>query len=176
MDDAARNEPAPDALLSPELAQRGVGLRPATDDDRAFVSELYVSHRWAEMAVTGWPEDARRTFLEDQARLQAAHYAHHYHDAQFLIITVDGTAAGRLYLFHRNATDLRIVEIGLVPAFQGQGIGTALLRRVQEIADSAGKSCSIHVEAQNPARRLYSRLGFVEAGEHGPYRLMEWRR
>jgi ribosomal protein S18 acetylase RimI-like enzyme len=42
-------------------------------------------------------------------------------------------------------------------------------------ADAAGKAVSIHVEKNNPARRLYERLGFVVAGEQGVYDRLEWR-
>ncbi len=34
---------------------------------------------------------------------------------------------------------------------------------------------SIHVEHDNPARRLYDRLGFQHVDTNGVYHLMEWR-
>lgn len=40
-------------------------------------------------------------------------------------------------------------------------------------AGRSGRTLSIHVEMNNPARRLYERLGFRAAGEHGVYVLME---
>ncbi|WP_245262846.1 GNAT family N-acetyltransferase [Mesorhizobium sp. LSHC432A00] len=39
-------------------------------------------------------------------------------------------------------------------------------------AAAAGKSVSIHVEKNNPARRLYKRLGFTVAEDKGVYDLM----
>ena len=41
-------------------------------------------------------------------------------------------------------------------------------------ARAAGKALTIHVEKNNPAMRLYRRLGFVPTGEHGVYDLMRW--
>jgi ribosomal protein S18 acetylase RimI-like enzyme len=38
-----------------------------------------------------------------------------------------------------------------------------------------GRFVSIHVEAFNPALRLYERLGFREAGRTHVYLLMEWK-
>jgi Phage Tail Collar Domain len=39
--------------------------------------------------------------------------------------------------------------------------------------EDGGCKLSIHVEMNNPARRLYERLGFRPAGEHGVHVLME---
>ena len=169
-------EPEPAAFLPALLGEAGVSLRPQTEADLEFVRDLYVSHRWEELqAVPNWTDEQRLAFLRDQARLQWRHYAEFYYDAQFLIVEKNGERIGRLYLFHHNKTDLHIVEIGLLPVWRGCGFGTALLTRVQEYARSVGKNCTIHVEANNPARRLYRRLGFTETKAEGPYFLMNWR-
>ena len=60
-----------------------------------------------------------------------------------------------------------------MPEFRGRGIGTALVTELFAEADASGRSVSIHVERNNPARRLYERLGFQDVGEHGVYQLME---
>jgi ribosomal protein S18 acetylase RimI-like enzyme len=60
-----------------------------------------------------------------------------------------------------------------MPEFRGRGIGTALVTQLFAEADASGRSVSIHVESNNPARRLYVRLGFQGVGEHGVYKLME---
>jgi ribosomal protein S18 acetylase RimI-like enzyme len=65
------------------------------------------------------------------------------------------------------------MDIALAPSFRGRGIGTSLLRGLMDEADSSARKLSIHVEMNNPARSLYSRLGFGPAGEHGVYILME---
>ena len=80
--------------------------------------------------------------------------------------------AGRLYVA-RWEDEIRIVDIALLPAFRGRGIGGALLGDLIAEADAAGKPLSIHVEQNNPARSLYERLGFEEAGEFGVYVLMK---
>lgn len=151
-----------------------VALRPQGADDLPFMRTLYLSHRWEEMSATGWPEATRRAFLEDQFRLQWLHYSNHYNQADFLVVELDGQPAGRLYLYNAHPTELRIVEIGLMPEWRGHGVGGALLRAVQEYAGQAGKFCSINVEQSNKARHLYERLGFRKISENGPYMLMEW--
>lgn len=147
-------------------------LRPVSDADRAFLVELYASTREEELAHVPWDDAARRAFVEHQFAAQDAHYRGNYPGASLDVIEVDGVAAGRLYV-HRGESDIRIMDIALAPAFRGRGIGTALLRGLTEEADASGRKLSIHVEANNPARSLYDRLGFEPAGEHGVYVLME---
>jgi ribosomal protein S18 acetylase RimI-like enzyme len=87
------------------------------------------------------------------------------------VIVSGGQSAGRLYVA-RWEDEIRIVDIALLPEFRGRGIGGSLLADLIAEADAAGKPLSIHVEQNNPARSLYDRLGFEEAGEHGVYVLM----
>ena len=66
------------------------------------------------------------------------------------------------------------IDIALLPAFRGRGIGSALITGLFAEADGALLPVRIHVEHANPAQRLYQRLGFAFAGEAGGvYRLME---
>ena len=153
----------------------GVALRPMTDDDLPFSADLYASIRADELAQTGWPIAAQRAFLDSQHAAQHAHYRQHYAAAARLIIERNGVPVGRLYLFE-GASDVRIVDIALLPAARGGGVGGALLDTIRASAAAAGKTVSIHVERANPARRLYERQGFrVVDAERGPYDLMEWR-
>jgi ribosomal protein S18 acetylase RimI-like enzyme len=147
-------------------------LRPVSDADRAFLVELYASTREDELAHVPWDDAARSAFVEHQFAAQDAHYRGNYPGAALDVIEVDGARAGRLYV-HRGPSDIRIMDIALAPEFRRRGIGTALLRELMEEADSSQRKLSIHVEVNNPARSLYERLGFLPAGEHGVYVLME---
>lgn len=147
-------------------------LRPVAEADRAFLVELYGSTREDELAQVDWDEGVRRAFVQQQFAAQDAHYRANYPGATLDVIEVDGSPAGRLYV-HRGPSDIRIMDIALAPAFRRQGIGTSLLRSLMEEADASARKLSIHVEMNNPARSLYDRLGFVPAGEHGVYVLME---
>jgi ribosomal protein S18 acetylase RimI-like enzyme len=141
------------------------------EGDRDFLVELYGSVREPELAHVPWDEATRRAFVEQQFAAQDAHYREHYPGATLDVIEVDGEPAGRLYV-HRGPRDIRIMDIALAPAFRDRGIGTDLLRSLIAEADASGRMLSIHVEGNNPARRLYERLGFWQAGEHGVYLLM----
>lgn len=167
---------APVFIPGSALAALGISVRPETEADAAFVCRLYCEMRWEELAVVqGWTNEQKLGFLAQQYEAQRRHYANAYFDAEFLVIERDGAPVGRLYLYRGDPADIRIVDIGLLIAERNKGLGRLILEAVFDEARREGRSASIHVEVFNPARRLYDRLGFVEKGEHGPYRLMEWR-
>ena len=56
-------------------------------------------------------------------------------------------------------------QIQLEPEFQGHGLGTEILRSLQQSAQFAGAQLSLHVLKVSPALRLYERLGFNIVGE-----------
>lgn len=59
------------------------------------------------------------------------------------------------------------------PDHQGRGLGTELLRRVLARADARRLPVRLQVLKGNPARRLYRRLGFVDAAETETHHVME---
>jgi ribosomal protein S18 acetylase RimI-like enzyme len=148
-------------------------LRPIRPADDAFLARVYASSRAEELAITDWSEELKANFCRSQFDAQSAYYAANYPDASFQIIERDGWPIGRLYVA-RWETEIRIVDITLLPEFRGSGIGTKLLRDLQTEARSAGKSLTIHVERFNRALGLYQRLGFEEVEDKGVYLLMRW--
>jgi len=165
MDDPASRWPAAAAV--------GLAFRPVTDDDLPFLSQLYGSTRADELAPLPWTEAQKADFLAMQFSAQHDHYRRHYPDADFLVIARGGSPAGRLYV-DRWAREHRIIDIALMPAHRGQGLGTALMGDLLAEAAAAGKCVTIHVEKNNPAMRLYGRLGFVAIEDKGVYDLMRW--
>ncbi|MEA2883890.1 MAG: hypothetical protein QOH32_3146 [Bradyrhizobium sp.] len=149
-------------------------FRPATDADLPLLARVYASTRAEELAPLPLSEAQKAAFLEAQFQLQHAHYRKYYPKADWLVIARDGVDIGRLYI-ERWPTQHRIIDIALLPEYRGAGAGEALLRDLMDEAASAGKAVSIHVEKQNPAMRLYRRLGFVTEEDKGVYDLMRWR-
>ena len=130
-------------------------LRPAEEKDQEFLYQVkkqsnigYISDLW------GWDEDfQRREFARDFQQIR-----------EFSVITVDGADAGFLQL--QSGSDfLNVAEIHLLPPFQGQGIGSAVLRDVQ--ADAEGLPVLIGCfRANKRAYQLYQRLGFAPITEN----------
>jgi ribosomal protein S18 acetylase RimI-like enzyme len=151
----------------------GLTCRSMTDADLPFLFSLYASTRAREVAATGWPPEAQLQFLRGQFDAQHHHYTTYYPDAEWLVVEHDGRAVGRLYV-EEWPSQLRIIDIALVPEAQSQGFGSALLADIFTRARTATKKVSIHVEKNNPAMRLYERLGFAKAEDKGIYDLLEW--
>ena len=154
-------------------ARFGIVYRPAGEEDLPFLAAVYASTRTEEIAQSGWPPELQRAFLQQQHEAQHSHYANVYPGAERLVIERGSEAVGRLFLIEWPQ-NLRIIDIALLPAARGQGVGEAILRDIGEDAASRGKKVSIHVEKFNPARRLYERLGFAPVEDKGVYELMEW--
>jgi len=150
-----------------------VSLRPITPEDDSFLAGVYASSRAEELAITGWSEGQKAEFCRRQFDAQSAYYAANYPEASFQLIDRNDAPIGRLYVA-RWEKEIRIVDITMLPEFRGSGIGTKLLRDLQEEARASGKSLSIHVERFNRALGLYERLGFRQVEDKGVYLLMRW--
>ena len=133
---------------------------------------MYASTREQELAQTNWSDEQKAMFCRMQFNAQTADYRGNYPDASFQIIERDGVAAGRL-LVRRSDEAVHVIDISLLPEHRGAGIGTKLMKELQEEARAAGTKLSIHVERFNPARRLYERLGFKQVEEKEVYLLMD---
>jgi ribosomal protein S18 acetylase RimI-like enzyme len=162
-------------LQSVDRLGRPIELRPAAAADSSFFARVYAGGREEELAPVPWPEEEKAAFLDSQFEAQSVHYAANYPGAQVDLIMVGGRPAGRLFV-NRTDQELQVVDIGLLPEFRGAGVGELLMRRLQDEAAESARRIVLHVEVFNPARRLYDRLGFVEAGGDAIYRRLEWVR
>lgn len=149
-------------------------FRPIQAADEPFLSRLYASTREEELSVLiDWTPEQKRDFLRQQFQAQHTYYQQQYKGAQFSVVEMNGEPVGRLYI-DRRKDDIRVIDIALLPAFRGRGIGRQLMQEVLDEGRQSGKKVSIHVEHNNPALRLYKRLGFQKIGDTGVYYLMEW--
>lgn len=149
-----------------------VGLRPVTSEDREFLLQVYAASRDEEMKLVDWDDHKKGEFLGMQFTAQDRYYREYYPSASFWIILFEGRACGRLYIV-RWETEIRIIDIALLPEFRNRGIGTTLLRRISEEGKKFALPVTIHVEQYNPALKLYQRLRFSPVRENGVYLLMK---
>ena len=139
-------------------------LRPASKGE---TDELYVIHRAAMedyVAQTWgkWDDPWQREF-----------FATHWPDVR-LAIEASGELAGFLDLDEKGES-IYVENIELRPESQGQGIGAAILKAVQQRAETKKVPVTLQVLKVNPARALYERLGFEHTGETETHHLMAWR-
>ncbi len=153
--------------------RRNITLRKINPSDEPFLYRVYASTREEELAPLGWDRQQVAQFLRMQFEAQHSYYQDQFADADFLIVLLDDQAIGRLYIAKREG-EFRLIDIALLPAHRGAGIGTNLLKDLLAEALWKQKPVRIHVERSNRAMRFYHRLGFVEIGEGEVYSLMEW--
>ncbi len=160
-----------------KLTDKNLSLRPIQDEDLVVLSEIYGSTREEELKqVTHWSEQEKQGFIKQQFMAQHEYYQKNYIGAGFYLIFQHKTPIGRLYI-HENYQEngVRIIDIALLPNWQKKGIGKSILEDILAKGNSLKRTVSIHVEAFNPAKHLYERLGFEKISEtNGVYHLMQW--
>lgn len=160
--------------MQSNLSTNNLSLRKFTESDIPFMQQLYASTRESELALTNFSAEEKAAFVAHQFNAQFHHYCQNYCTDFFDIIELNGSPIGRLFVEHRK-DEIRIVDIALTPNSRGQGLGTYFFEQLFEQAKAEKKSVSIHVEHNNPARRLYERLGFkLKTKTNEIYLLMEW--
>lgn len=147
-------------------------LRARTEDDLPFLRALYAQTREDELRPLAWPQEQKRAFLDDQFAKQHAHYLAHYPAARWWVLTCGLEPVGRLYL-EQTARDLRVMDISLLAAHRGRGLGGTIMQALLRHAATAGLPVTLHVEPFNPALRLYQRLGFERVETRGIYYFMQ---
>lgn len=165
------------------------GLRPTTAEDRTAEIAVYRSTREPELQLTDWPQAQQQAFVLMQFEAQQAHYRRLWPNSTCELIEQSDSSAGtgtgtgvgvgvqvvgRLWV-DRRSDELHVLDISLLPAARGQGLGSRLLGELIGEARVHGRRVTICVEIHNPARRLYERLGFLPDGEpEGLYQRMAW--
>lgn len=151
-----------------------ISFRPVGQTDEPFLLRVYASTRAAELSVLPWTKEQLEAFLKMQLAAQQLHYEGQYPDADHRIILYGEHPIGRLYVA-RLDKEIRILDIALLTEARGRGIGTSILKDLMDEAAREGKPLTIYVENFSPSLSLFERLGFVKAGEHNFYLLMQWQ-
>jgi ribosomal protein S18 acetylase RimI-like enzyme len=138
-------------------------LRPATAHDKERLAALH-ERCYREVVVAqfgGWDEKLQRGFFEKK-----------WDPARYEIATVQGTGIGAVAV-QRHSDHVFLAEVLIDPAFQNQGLGTALVRQILADAAREGLPVRLQVLRKNRAHHLYERLGFVQTGQTDTHILME---
>ena len=136
---------------------RAPARRQARACDASFFAELYAACRAEELAATGWDEETVAAFCASQHDLRERWYASTFPAAHSWVLMADDEPAGRLLLDRRRGS-VHVVDFAVHPRYQGRGLGGAVLR---DLLATAPGPVRLTVRRDNPARRLYERLGFT---------------
>ena len=150
-----------------------IRLRAATPADEAFLLELYESSRGDDLRGLGWDEKRISEFLEMQHEAQQRFFDSEYKGANDQIILREDTPLGRL-MVDRREHEIRCIDVALLPEYRNAGIGTLLLRQLQEEANRGRKPLRVQIIRFNRAVNLLERLGFARTSETGTHFQMEW--
>lgn len=150
-------------------------IRPTQPDDEPFLWDM----GWEATAV-----EAEMRALGRDAALAMPHVRRYLTgwgrpgDAGVVAVSEDGQRLGAAWyrLFPGDepgwgfvAADVPELSIGVAGAARGRGVGGALLAALVALAREHGhRTLSLSVDRQNPARRLYERVGFRDAGISDP--------
>jgi ribosomal-protein-alanine N-acetyltransferase len=78
--------------------------------------------------------------------------------------------AGLAFVAGPPQAEAEVHTIGVDPAFQGRGVGRALLRGLLDVADAVGATVFLEVRTDNDtARALYESEGFTVVGLRRAY-------
>ena len=151
-----------------------ISLRPVTAGDRDLLYRVYAGTR-DDVRRLPWSDEQSREFLEMQFAAQQSDYETRFPNAEHSIVLVDGVAHGRIWV-DRSGTEVRLLDIALLPERRGRSTGRVLLERLIAEARAAAKPLRHSVyKANTGALRFYERLGFEVVEDLELYVLMEWR-
>ncbi len=154
---------------------RSVTLRPVIADDQQFLLRVYASTRAEELAAVPWAQQQKDVFVEMQFHLQREGYAQQFPGADHSIILLDDSPAGRIMVDRTRASEIRGVDIAILPEYRKLGVGSYLIANLLDEARTAGLPFRIQVEKFNSAAiRLYEGMAFVKTGESFTHIAMEW--
>jgi ribosomal protein S18 acetylase RimI-like enzyme len=140
-------------------------LRPARPGDQEFLRSLHeLSYREHVERVWGWDDGE-----------QAGYFERRFQPERLQIVQASGEDVGVLSVEDRD-DELFLADVEIHPRWQGRGIGSSIVRSLQDQARSAGKPLTLQVLHVNTrARALYERLGFGEVWRDEIRSRMRWR-
>src|SRR5437588_8258254 len=135
-----------------------IALRPVTNEDEAFLLELYKSGRGDDLRGLGWDEDRISEFLGMQYEAQQRFYESEYQHLDDQIVMLKEEPVGQL-IVERRDQEFRCIDLSLLPAKRNHGIGEFLIRQLQDEAKRENKPLRLQVIRSSRAVGLLEPLG-----------------
>jgi len=130
-----------------------VASRPATLEDLPFLVSLRLRTIEEHIRAAG----TQLTLSEHEARAAS-------NLESCSILLANGQPIGMMKIL-RTPGQWNLDQFQVEPDFQGQGVGTQLMRGLQQEAAQVGVKLTLSVLKGNPALHLYERLGFTIVSE-----------
>lgn len=138
-------------------------LRQSTMEDKEFIYNLkklvlkeYIDEIW------GWDEEYQRKDFEM-----------YYNPVNNKIITCNNSDIGILETSEDN-DEIHIIEIAILPEYQGNSIGTNVLKQIIDNSKATDKRVKIGCfKINREAKKLYIKLGFKQIEETLTHYILE---
>lgn len=138
-------------------------LRQSTMEDKEFIYNLkklvlkeYIDEIW------GWDEEYQRKDFEM-----------YYNPVNNKIITCNNSDIGILETSEDN-DEIHIIEIAILPEYQGNSIGTNVLKQIIDNSKATDKRVKIGCfKINREAKKLYIKLGFKQIEETRTHYILE---
>jgi ribosomal protein S18 acetylase RimI-like enzyme len=152
-----------------------LAVRPALPQDEIFLYELYSAVRAPEFALALIPAQQKEDLIRMQFHASMSAYAQTYPTSCYHIVLLDSKPIGRLW-FAPGEGEFQLVDIAVHPSLQSKGIGSVLMKRLQQEATQARLPIRCCVFRFNPGSlRFHQRNGFTIVREDQVNYYMEWR-
>lgn len=155
------------------MVSAGVSLRGGQPGED-FVRAVFAQTHGAQFAAVPLEPAALAELLRMQFEAQQRQYLANYPDSVDSVITLDDAPVGRCWVNHA-ATEIRLLDLAVLPVHQRRGIARAVLEQLAGQARDAGRPLRLSVWQDNVgARELYRRHGFRPVDQAGGYLQLEW--
>ncbi|MBO7702172.1 MAG: GNAT family N-acetyltransferase [Eggerthellaceae bacterium] len=144
-------------------------IRPLRSDERHLLEDFLYE---AIYVPEGFEGTVPRSIIHDDPKCRAAFECFgDLPDDRALVAEVDGRVVGACWVrttdeYGHIDDETPSFSISLYAQYRGQGIGGALMRQMlDELREAGYARASLSVQKENPALRLYERLGFRIIGD-----------
>lgn len=152
-----------------------LAVRPALPQDEIFLWELYRAVRGPQFDLTQLTAEQKEHLLRMQFRAQWSSYTEQYPNSCYHVVLIDSKPCGRLWVAPVS-TGLHLVDIAMHPSVQSKGVGTVIVKQVQQEAQRLRVSVTSIVDRMNPGSlRFHQRLGFQITREDLLNYYLEWK-
>jgi ribosomal protein S18 acetylase RimI-like enzyme len=148
-------------------------IRSLTSADQPLLWEML---HLATFVPPGYPPPERSTLEHPDSAKYVRDWGRD-NDSGFVAVDANNQPLGAVWLrlFVGEEKGISYIDdftpelgIAIFPEYRGQGIGTSLLTRLIEASAASYEQISLSVMGENPAVRLYERLGFEVVARVGP--------